>query len=58
MLLQIKCTDFNKYTFSSMSSNEKVYLFKWAPFNIDGTSVPVSKLEGGSTFGGTEILVF
>ena len=46
------------YPFSSMSSNEKVYLFKWAPFNIDGTSVPVSKLEGGSTFGGTEILGF
>ena len=29
---KIKCADLNRYTFSSMFSNEKVYLFKSAHF--------------------------
>ena len=33
MECKIKCTDLNRYTFSSMFSNEKVYLFKSAHFN-------------------------
>ena len=31
-ILEKKCANLNKYTFSPMLSNEKVYLFKTAPF--------------------------
>ena len=30
----LKCADLNRYTFSSILSNEKVYLFKSAHFNM------------------------
>ena len=30
----VKCADLNRYTFSSMFNNEKVYLFKSAHFII------------------------
>ena len=32
LISYIKCDDLNRYTFSSMLSNEKVYLFKSAHF--------------------------
>ena len=36
----IKCTNLNRYIFSSMHSNEKVYLFKSAHFNWKSATSP------------------